>query len=438
MQAHLTRRQFLRSSALAAAGCASSPVVLAQGLDAAKTVVLGLVGCGARGLVNLRHFLDLKGVEIGAVCDVDAEHVQAAVAQVLRRGRRRPQTYTDYRRLVEQRDLDAVIIATPDHWHALVFVAACEAGKDIYCETPLSHSLVEAKTMWAAARRFKRVVQVGTWQRSVPHFQEAVAFVRSGQLGPISLCRAWFVQPLEGLGSSLGRAQPQDPPPQLDWDLWLGPAPKVPYAPNRCHQHWRWFFDYGGGLMTEWGLHLIDTVLLAMQETDPLTVQSAGGKFVLEDDRDTPDTMLTVYRFPKWVLQWEGRLTNGRGLEGERSHGVAFLGSRGTLVVDRAGYQWYPETPQASGPPSSTHGPNTHWQNFVDCIRSRQRPSGDIDSVARTTMVCHLGNIALQSGRMLWWDATQQDVANRADVRSAPAYQRAYRAPWKLPTYSEA
>lgn len=438
MQAGLTRRRFLSRLSWAAGGWGLAAPALAQETQAASTVVLGLIGCGARGRVNLRHFLELRGARIGAVCDVDGQHLDAAAAEVARQGQRRPQTYADFRRLLEQKDLDAVIIATPDHWHALPFVAACEAGKDIYCEAPLSHSLVEAKVMVAAARHFKRVVQVGTWQRSLPHIQEAVALVRSGQLGQISLCRAWFAHPLEGWIKTLGRAELQDPPAHLDWDMWLGPAPKVPYAPNRCHTHWRWFFDYGGGLMTDWGVHLIDTVLEAMQETDPLTVQSVGGKFVLEDDRDTPDTMVTLYRFGKWALHWEGRLANGRGLESDRTHGLAFLGSRGTLVVDRAGYQWHPETGQAQAPPPSTPSASTHWQNFLDCVRSRQRPRGDVESVARSTLLCHLGNIALQAGRTVWWDATQQDVANRSEVRGCTAYARSYRAPWKLPTYPKA
>jgi predicted dehydrogenase len=437
MKPQISRRQFLRhtSSAAVGLGVGLGGRAWAEAQGANEKIVLGLIGCGGMGRANLKSFMKLKGVEVGALCDVDSKQMQGAVRDVVGSERAEPKTYSDFRRLLEQKDLDAVIIATPDHWHALPFIAACEVGKDIYCEKPISHSLVEAKAMEAAAKHFKRVVQVGTWQRSVKHFQQAIEFVRSGKLGPISVCRAWFVNPFGGWLKDIGKQNPEPPPANLDWDFWLGPAPKVPYAPNRCHVNWRWFFDYGGGLMTDWGVHMIDIVLLGMKESDPLTVASVGGKFVLDDDRDTPDTMQTIYRFPNWVMNWEVRFANGRGLDGGRGHGAEFIGTQGTLVVDREGYQWFPEKPENEGPPKQEPGENTHWQNFLDCVKSRQKPRSDIESMAKTTMVCHLGNIALQAGRTLFWDPKRQDIANRADARSSVSYERLYRAPWKLKNY---
>ncbi|MDB6025036.1 MAG: Oxidoreductase domain protein, partial [Verrucomicrobiales bacterium] len=300
------------------------------------------------------------------------------------------------------------------------------------CEKPISHSFVEAKAMVNAAKHFKRVVQVGTWQRSEKHFQTAIDFVRSGKMGKISLCRAWNFN----AGNPIGKQTAQTPPAHLDWDMWLGPAPKVAYQPNRCHFTWRWFFDYGGGLMTDWGVHMVDIVMLAMQNTDPLSVAAAGGKFTMDDDRDTPDTMQTIYQFPKFVLNWEHRFGNSRGIDGGTSHGSEFIGENGTLIVDRTKYQYFPEKKDAEQPPAMDKQGSTHWQNFLDCVKSRQKPASDIESMAKTTMVCHLGNIAYEVGKTLHWDAQKQDVANRGDVKHCISYEREYRKPWKLKMYN--
>ena len=263
------------------------------------------------------------------------------------------------------------------------------------------------------------------------HFQDAIQFVRSGRMGKINVCRAWMFYGLR----DIGRQQPQNPPPGLDWDFWLGPAPKRPYQPNRCHANWRWFFETGGSLMTDWGVHMIDIVLLAMQETDPVSVAAAGGKFTTKDDRDTPDTLQAIYQFPQWVLQWEHRFNNLRGLDGGCDHGAEFIGDYGSLIVDRNGYQYYPEKPNAEKPPKLEKRDSTHWQNFLDCIKSRKQPASDIGSMAKTTMLCLLGNIALQSGKTLRWDARQQDVANHSEVKHCISYEREYRKPWKLKNY---
>lgn len=427
------RRTFLKTTAAAAVGLtALSHRAFAQSQGANEKVVLGLIGAGGMGRANMRSFMDLPGVEIGAICDVDSKHAAAAVAEVLKKQGREPQTYKDFRALLDRKDLDGVIIGTPDHWHAIPFIAACEAGKDIYCEKPVSHSVVEARAMVTAAKRFKRVVQIGAWQRSVPHFQQAIDFVRSGKMGKISLCRAWNFTPL----NPLGRQQAMPVPAELDWNLWLGPAPFHDYQPNRCHNTWRWFFETGGGKIADWGAHMIDIVLLGMNESDPLTVHSEGGIFVANDDRNTPDTMQTLYRFPKWQLQWEHRQWNDRGLDGGKDHGSEFIGERGTLIVDRGAVRWFPrdEDHEDPGPGETARGANSHGQNFIDCIKSRATPRSDIESMAKTTILCHLGNISWQTQATVKWDAQKQDVANR-EARAAMAYEREYRQPWKLKDY---
>jgi predicted dehydrogenase len=257
-------------------------------------------------------------------------------------------------------------------------------------------------------------------------------------MGEVNVCRAWFVNPMGGWLKSIGHQQAGPAPAELDWDMWLGPAPKVGYTKNRCHFDWRWFFDYGGGLMTDWGVHMIDIVLEGMQDTDPVSVSSVGGKLVLDDDRDTPDTMLTIFKFGKWVLHWEVRFNNGRGIDGGRGHGSEFVGTKGTLVVDRTDYQWFGEKPEHEAPPKPEKGENTHWQNFLDCVKSREKPRSDIESMAKTTIICHLGNIAYRTGKTITWDPKKQDVAGAslADARRCPSYERPYRAPWKLKKYA--
>jgi predicted dehydrogenase len=267
------------------------------------------------------------------------------------------------------------------------------------------------------------------------HFQDAIDFVRSGKMGEISLCRAWSVNPMNGWLKPMPTPGSQNAPAGFDYDFWLGPAPKRAYDPNRSHFTWRWFFDYGGGLMTDWGVHMIDILLLGLQQSDPLTVASAGGIFAMKDERDTPDTMQAVYRFPNTILQWENRFNNGRGLDGGIGHGAEFIGTNGTLIVDRNGYQYFPEQKDGEQPPPSKREESTHWQNFLECVKTRQTPHSGIESMAKTTMICHLGNIALQSGKTLHWDAKKQEVENHRDVKHCISYEREYRKPWKLKTY---
>ncbi len=434
-----TRRQFIGTTSAAAAGLglnlAFSPRSFAQSKGANDKVVFGLIGCGGMGRDNMRRFMGLNGVEIAAVCDVDQAHMDQAAEDVVKAGRRAPKKIKDFRRLLEEKEITAVIIGTPDHWHAIPFIAACEAGKDIYCEKPISHSFVEAKAMRNAAKHFKTVVQVGTWQRGMKHFQDAIDFVRSGKMGDINMCRAWIVNAADKPNSNIGKQSPQNAPAELDWDMWLGPARKVGYQPNRCHNNWRWFFDYGGGLMTDWGVHMMDIGFLALQNTDPISVASAGGIFTTRDDRDTPDTLLATYKFPKFLMTWEHRFNNGRGLDGGENHGVEFIGTNGSLIVDRGGYKYFPEKENAVQPPPLNRLESTHWQEFLDCVKSRKTPRSGIESMAKTTMLCHLGNIALQSGKTLRWDAKKQDVENHGDVKNCISYEREYRNPWKLKMY---
>lgn len=432
MHTPLNRRTFLKTSALATAGVAAlSHRAFAQSKGANDKIVLGLIGAGGMGRSNVQDFMKLPGVAIGAICDVDRNHAEEGADDVFKKQGRAPEIYKDFRALLDRKDIDGVIVATPDHWHAIPFIAACEAGKDIYCEKPVSHSLVEAKAMAGAAKYFNRVVQVGTWQRSVPHFQQAIDYVRSGKMGKISLCRAWALNL-----RTIGHQHPTAVPPELDWDFWLGPSPFRAYQPNRCHNAWRWFYETGGAKLADWGVHMIDIVLLGMNENDPLSVHSEGGIYSTDDDRNSPDTMQTIFKFPKWQMTWEQRANSEIGLDGGKDHGAEFIGERGTLIVDRGAVRWFPkdEDDQEAGPGETVRGPNTHWENFIDCMKTREKPRSDMASMAKTTMICHLGNISYQSQSTVKWDVKTQDIANRA-ARNAMAYERPYRKPWKLKVY---
>lgn len=317
----LSRRDLIggagRTAAAAGlAGAALQPtVVLAQdGARGANDRLVGaLIGCGGMGRGNMNNFIG-KGGRIAAVCDVDTRHMaQAASDAASRQNGQAPEQIKDFRKVMERKDIDVIIVATPDHWHALPFIAACEAGKDIFCEKPISHNIVEGKAMVAAAKKFNRICQVNTWQRSNKDFVDAVHYIRSGKLGKIACVKAWKTD-----WFSMGKNAPQEPPSELDWDFYLGPAEKTPYTGKNGHFNWRWYYNTASGNTGDWGVHMIDIGLLAMsKDTDlvmPQSVSAMGGKFSSgpDDDRTTPDNLIATFQFPEFVLHWQ---TGRRGLE---------------------------------------------------------------------------------------------------------------------------
>lgn len=432
-----TRREFLGTTGQAALGVGLASLAAPEVLGANERVVLGVIGCGGQGIADMNEFARFDAVDISAVCDVDSDHVANAQKECERRERPKPEGFKDYRKLLERKDIDAVLIATPDHWHALPFIAACEAGKDIFCEKPLAQNFIETKTMLAAARQYNPVVQINTWQRSLPHFQEAIRFVRSGGMGKIVIGRGWFNCPADGWLKSIGNQQPQNPPDNLDWDFWLGPAPQVPYQPNRCHFNWRWFYDYGGCLMTDWGVHVLDIVLLGMSDMSPLEVHGVSGKLFMTDDRETADTQQCLYKFKDWFMNWETRLSNGRGLDGGIDHGSEFIGSDSTLIVDRKDIKFFPERGGVAKPRhvNNVLSMNSHVENFLSCLKSREKPNSDVESMALVTLICQLGNMACMTGKTVLWDAEKMDIINKSDVENCIIYWRPYRKPWILPKY---
>jgi len=341
----MNRRDLFKSAALATGALAPQTRTAASPAAPAANdrIGIGVIGCGGMGRMDLADFQKQPEAEVVALCDVYQPNLQEA--HQLTGGKAR--TYSDFRKLLDDRAVDAVVVATPDHWHPLITVAACHAGKDVYVEKPVSNVVREGRLMVEAARLNKRIVQVGLQQRSGSHFQRAAEIVRSGEIGEIHYVQTWIHETSSPQG--LGTPPDADPPAGLDYDFWLGPAPKVAFNPARFLGNWRSFFAYGGGRITDWGVHLVDIVHMAMGVDTPRAVTASGGKLYVQDRRDTPDTQEVTWEYPGFLLHYTCLLHNSYGHNGDAGHkpfgsyGIQFHGTRGTLFVDRAGYQVTPQ-----------------------------------------------------------------------------------------------
>jgi len=436
----MTRRDFHKSAAFGVASLtAASEPQPGRAVAANDRLSIGLIGSGGMGQADLRDFLHTGQVDCVAIADPYEPNLDAGVMLTNGAAKR----YKDFREILDRKDIDAVIIATPDHWHAIPMIMACEAGKDVYTEKPFSHTLVEGRHMVEAAARTKRVVQVGTQQRSGEHFQKAVELVQSGKIGKVTLAATW----IHGNSFPDGIGDPSDTqaPSWFDYDLWLGPAPERPYNRNRTLYNFRWFWDYSGGILTDWGTHLLDVVHWAMGVDAPRTIQATGGKFVLDDMRETPDTLEVIYEYPAspvsgkdFLVRFSNRVTNGHGPDGH-TYGIQFYGTTGTLFIDRSGYTLWPEPIPVGtehveplnairGEGSAQHYP--HVLNFLDCVRSRQKPHSDVETTHRSTSAGLLGVISYRLGRKLTWDGEHEQFPD--DPQANKMLTKEYRSPWRL------
>ncbi|MCY1721921.1 Gfo/Idh/MocA family oxidoreductase [Prolixibacteraceae bacterium Z1-6] len=432
------RRNFIKTSAMATAGVglvAGMPMAMNSCAGANDKLVCGLIGAKGMGFADLKAFLGQKNTECAAICDVDKNILNTRIADVEKIQGTKPKGFKDFRKLLEEPGIDVIIIGTPDHWHCLPFVYAAQEGKYIYCEKPLSNTIEEINVMERAAERYGTIAQIGQWQRSDKHWKDAVEFVYSGELGNIRTVRTWSYQ---GWMKSIP-VQPDGPVPAgVDYDMWLGPAKARPFNPNRFHFNFRWFWDYAGGLMTDWGVHIIDYGLYGMKAKAPKSVMAMGGKFAYPDDAcETPDSMQALYEFDGYTMLWD----HGTGIDGGyygRTHGVGFVGNNGTLVVDRQGWEVIPEggknpkMKRVEIQKGDGQGLNNHMANFIDCIKKDDKNTNcNIEIAANTARVCHLGNVALKTGERLYWDAdNSQFIGND----NANQYLKAhYRSPWELP-----
>ncbi len=439
------RRDFLKVSSAAAL---TTALFTGNVKGANDKVNAAYIGMGKMGRSNLSYSMKQDNLVPVAVCDIYQRNLDWAVDI----SKKQAKPYRDFREVLADKSIDVVCISTPDHWHAYMTVAACKAGKDVYVEKPICTVVDEGTKMVQAARKYNRVVQAGTMQRSAKHFQKAVEIVRNGDLGDITFVRTWNY----GNDKQEGYGNPPDtePPSTLDWDMWLGPAPLRPYNANRFgvdpqdryFSTFRWFWDYAGGMMTDWGVHWLDIVQMAFKEEMPSEITAMGGKFFVKDNTETPDTMQVTYTYPSgFIATYERRSANSQSMFG-KSGGILFCGTKGTMFLDRGGYKIVPEM-RAGSPPqpgqrpemiplmaeadvkSEDSGNLNHWANFLECVKTRQKPISDIEVCNRSTATCLLGNVALRSKLRLTWDqqkwTTEQSAAHSF-------LKREYRKPWKL------
>ncbi|HEV8286070.1 MAG TPA: Gfo/Idh/MocA family oxidoreductase [Chitinophagaceae bacterium] len=440
-----SRRKFLQNaSALAAGGLVLSSfdkktfTIFKNSIAPSDQINVAAIGINGMGWADLTAILKNDGVNIVALCDVDKNVLDKRMSDLakLNIGTSKVKTFTDYRKVLEQKDVNVVIIGTPDHWHCKIMVDACAAGKDVYCEKPIGNSITECAAMVAAQKKYNRVVQVGQWQHSNKHYQDAMNFVHSGKLGNVRLVKAWAYQ---GWMKPVPVQPDSSPPAGVDYDMWLGPAKKRPFNPNRFHFNFRWYWDYAGGLMTDWGVHMIDYALLGSKAAVPKSIMASGGKFAYPDDaEETPDTLTAVFEFDGFNMLWEHATGINDGPY-QRDHGVAFIGNNGTLVVDRGGWEVIPERingqdkMQAVARQSKVDdGLVLHAKNFIDVVRSRkiEELKCPVQLAAHVATVCQMGNVAFRIGKKIYWNAgTNKFTDADANKYLAAEYHNGYSLP---------
>lgn len=431
------RRDFLKHSAVAAAAVAAGPTILNACASPGEKVNVALIGCRSMGFNNLKSFLR-KGnnVDCVALCDVDSKVLDSKAAEVEKMTGKRPQTFKDFRHVLDNKEVQAVIIGTPDHWHAIMMMMALEAGKHVYVEKPMGHSIEECNAMVAAqAKHPDLYCQVGMWQRSSKHWFEASEIVKSGKLGEVHLVKAWIYK---GYDTAYPALPDGDAPENVDYDMWLGPAPKRNFNMNRFHYNFRWWWDYAGGAMTDWGVHLLDFALYAMDADMPTSISPGGGVFFHKPGAiETPDIQQAIYTYPEHTMMWECGLNPGIGPY-KKSHGVAFVGEKGTLVVSRGGYEVLPDNSRELRGPyfepivqkEYGDGLNEHVVNFLDCIRKGGKLNAPVEVGAKTAIVSEMGNMAYRVGQRIHWDNEAKQFKEEAANK---LMKLNYNPNWKLP-----
>lgn len=432
-----TRRSFLKESGAGVAGAAAlswtGPVPAASQTD---KILVGAIGLGGQGTYLAKSFAKQKDVDVAYVCDPDSRRAERAAGAVEAIRGKRPQVVTDLRHILDDRSIDAVTVATPDHWHGPATLLACEAGKHVYVEKPCAHNVREGRLMVEAARRHDRVVQVGTQSRSSEPVIEAMNLLREGAIGEVLVAKAWNSQKR----ANIGQARPSQPPKELDYDLWVGPAPLMPYQSNLLHYHWHWWYAFGTGDIGNDGVHDIDIARWGLGvETHPSTVASLGGKYFFDDDQQFPDTHYVVFEYPgdgtvgeRRQLIFEQRIWSPYRQEG-CANGNAFYGTKGMLLLGKNdGWKLFGPRNELlkSSDPGGMGEP--HHRNFLDCIKNGQRPHADITIGHRSATLCHLGNIAARLGRTLQFDSHRERIPD--DEQADDLLHREYRTGhWAVP-----
>ncbi len=445
----LSRREFGKQ-AIAAGLATALSATRVQGAN--DRIRVGFIGLGNRGDQVLDGFLEHRDAEVVAICDLHQPYLDFAARKI----GNNPRQFKDYRRLLELKDIDAVAICTPDHWHTLISIQACEAGKDIYVEKPLSLVVAEGRKIVEAAHRHQRVTQVGLMRRSSPIMKEAVDLLRSGGIGKITTIRSFHIQ--NEWPNGIGNPPDSDPPAGLDWDAWLGPAPKVHYNRNRGFYRFRWFYDYSGGQITNFGTHFLDFSHWALGADAPLAVTAMGGKLAVQDNREIPDTAEVMWTYPGGTLVTFSQFNTNASPADRRGSTIEVRGTEGTMFLDWDGYEVIPEKVCEVDFPASTpldrkvdeprmkqrhtmvkaskaegkDGTPEHARNFLDCVRSRKACHCDIEIGHRSTTTTLIADIALRSKAYLEWDRSEECFTNNSAANKHLRYE--YRPPYRFPS----
>ena len=437
---NMNRRSFLKTSAAAGMALWAGPILGAEDKAGARFTT-ALVGSGWWGNNILRCAIESGACKVGGVCDVDQRAVDRTAEQVEKLSGEKPKKYGDYRELISAEKPQILINATPDHWHPLITIAAVKAGAHVYVEKPISHTINEGRAMVKAAREADRVVQVGTHRRVSPHNVSGREFIKSGKAGKIGMVRA-FVH--YGGGPELPEAN-AEPPKELNWEMWCGPAPVRPYNRRIHPRGFRGFLDYANGTLGDWGIHWLDQILWVMEEKYPRTVFSTGGRPIKGkavngpegQTSDTPDHQVVAYQFDSFTVEWEHRQFAGNAAEKGESVGCYFYGTKGTFHMGWiGGWTFYPVGGQPVHQDPQLNEPDQQnikelWADFIDAIRSKRRPACDIELGHRSTTMALLGMLSLKLGRSVQWDGEKETVVG--DAEAVKLLSRAYRGEWKYP-----
>ncbi len=446
----MQRRRFLKDAAIGTASTATALAFsLSQGVGQSppsERIRVGFVGIGHRAFKLLDQFSSQKDVEVVALADIDQGKFPEAVKLLESRQKNVPAIHEDFRHLVDDRSIDALVVGTPDHWHAIPTIMACQAGKDVYVEKPDGHNIVEGQRMVSAMRKHKRIVQMGTQARSDPGFFELMDYIRSGKLGRVLVAKSWE----NTLQLPVRRIADAEVPAGVNYDLWLGPAPKRPFNPSRFHGNWRWFFDYGSGDLGNDGVHRIDyarwaldTALEAQGEPPlglPSKISTVGGKWYFDDVQEWPDTLQANFEYRRsedgssGIIQtYEMRVWTPYNYQGE-GDGMAIFGDQGYVIVGSRRWRAYGKKNKrvAEGKSGLTDA-LPHVRNFLDCVKSRKRPNADLETVGHpSSLLCHTANIAWRTGRQLTLDPkTERFIGD--EQANALCTRPEYRKPWTLP-----
>jgi predicted dehydrogenase len=426
----VNRRTFLGTAAAGTVAFTSLNLLAADAAEPRKTR-LGLIGCGGYGLADARAAFKVGGVEVVALCDVDSEHLDKTATEVAKLQSERPKTFKDYRELLATPGLEAVIIATPPHWHALQFIAACERGLDIYCEKPLAYDIREGRAMVEAAKQSGRIIQIGFQRRQAAAIQQARAYLQAGNAGRIVCVDAQI-----HYNAGPKDATPQPPPAALDWDLWCGPGPKIPYSPQVGHVNWRLEKTSGHGHLVDWGIHLIDATRWILGATTPRTVAAAGGIYQFKDKITTPDVLTAHFEFEQCPVTWRHRIWGAEEYAPEVANGIFFYGEKETVFV--TDNKWI-VIPRGKGKErkvneASSDAGKLHMADFLDAVRTRKPPGCLIEDAHRSTTTVKLAMIAYDTGAKITWDGAREQIVGHPEA--ARLLKRDYRAPWQHPDRS--